>query len=346
MMLNFFVILLFGLGSISHCAAKETTSPELLPHYQWGRGITWQAINLNLGGYFNAVYEHPQQFKESVSLNDLSLFFTWSPHQRLRFFAEIETENWLSTQGVDSLDNTLSTERLYLDILTSPASTLRLGKFLTPIGRWNLTHVSPLIWTTSRPLVTERRLFTSHVNGAMFTHRVDFNVHTLNVAFYLDESATLDAFDYQLGFENGVGSRVTLDINENLQIGASWLNFKNKSITPKSSNQLLGIDLLWKKNHYELEIEAIYRTAEDNQGTEHGLYLQSVVPLMNDFYAISRYEYVNGTHRYLPTITHIGVTGLAWKPFTPLIIKAEYLFGDNNQFVAPTGLFASVSMFF
>jgi hypothetical protein len=67
---------------------------------------------------------------------------------------------------------------------------------------------------------------------------------------------------------------------------------------------------------------------------------------MNDFYAISRYEYVNGTHRYLPTITHIGVTGLAWKPFTPLIIKAEYLFGDNNQFVAPTGLFASVSMFF
>jgi hypothetical protein len=42
-------------------------------------------------------------------------------------------------------------ERLYLDYLHSDALATRLGKHLTPIGRWNLRHADPLVWTATRP---------------------------------------------------------------------------------------------------------------------------------------------------------------------------------------------------
>jgi len=72
-----------------------------------------------------------------------------------------------------------------------------------------------------------------------------------------------------------------------------------------------------EKDGYEIEMEAIYRVAQDRQGEEQGMYLQSVIPLLEQIFIIGRYEYVNGTHRYIPTDTHIGVGGVAWRPFTP-----------------------------
>jgi len=339
--------LLFYLGSgcFSYSPA-DTPGDSMPPSYQWGRGFSWPAANLNLGGYFNASYQQPESLKNKTTLDELSLFITWSPHQRVRFFSEVEVDDWLSTEGIDTLNNAIRAERLYVDLLATESTTLRVGKFLTPVGRWNITHAAPLIWTTTRPLVTERRLFTSHASGLMLTQKFDISDHNLDVSVYVDDSTDLDVLDNQLGFENAVGGRMTFDISEQLQIGASFIDYKNKTVTHKTRNDLFGLDLLWKKDGYEIEMESIYRTADDNQGHERGLYIQGVVPLFEHFFAIGRYEYVSGTHRYIPTHTDIGVTGLAWRPFTPLVIKAEYLFGNQNQYVAPSGFFTSISMFF
>lgn len=316
------------------------------PSYQWGRGFSWPAANLNLGGYFNASYRQPESLKNKTTLDELSLFITWSPHQRIRFFSEVEVDNWLSTEGIDTLNNAIRAERLYVDLLATESTTLRIGKFLTPVGRWNITHAAPLIWTTTRPLVTERRLFTSHASGLMLTQRFDVIDHNLDVSVYADDSTDLDVLDNELGFENAIGGRITFDVSEQLQLGASFIDYKNKTVTRKTRNDLFGLDLLWKQDGYEIEMEAIYRTADDYQGHEKGLYIQGVAPLFEHFFVIGRYETIIGTHRYIPTNTDIGVAGVAWRPFTPLAIKAEYLFGDKNEYVAPSGFFTSISMFF
>ena len=333
------------LGNFTYTFADNTEFHFPLS-YQWGRGLSWPAANVNLGGYFNASYQQPEFIQNKTALDELGFFFTWSPHQRIRFFSEIDLNDWLSTTGIDKIEHVVRAERLYVDLLATESTTLRLGKFLTPVGRWNATHAAPLIWTTTRPLVTERRLFTSHASGFMLSQKVDINDHNLDISFYADNSEELDVLDNQLGFENAIGSRVTFDITEQLQLGASFLDYKNRSITHKTRNNLFGVDLLWKKDGYEVEMEAIYRTAQDNQGDEQGLYLQSVIPIIEQIFVIGRYEYVNGIHRYIPTDTHIGVAGIAWRPFTPLVIKAEYLFGEQNQYVAPSGFFTSISMFF
>lgn len=335
-----------GLYWVAGCFSQGSADTEMMPSYQWGRGVSWPAVNFSIGGYFKASYQHPDRLGDKTALDDLSLFIAWSPHQRIRFFSEVETDNWISTDGIDKLNNVIRAERLYVDLLASEATTVRLGKFLTPVGRWNITHAAPLIWTTTRPLVTERRLFTSHASGVMLMQRWVIDDRNLDVSLYADDSSDLDVVDNELGFDNALGGRINVELSEQLQLGASFIDYKNKSVTRKTRNDLFGVDMLWKKNGYEIELEAIYRRADDRQGDESGLYLQGVAPLSDKFYAVGRYEYVNGTHRFIPTDTHIGVAGLAFRPYTPLVFKAEYLFGDQNEYVAPSGFFASIAMFF
>jgi hypothetical protein len=97
-------------------------------------------------------------------------------------------------------------------------------------------------------------------------------------------------------------------------------------------------------------MEMSYRYAPDWQGDEKNFYLQTIAPLPAHVFAVGRYEYSEGKHQvdtvFVPGKTQIGILGLAWRPYTPLIFKTEYRFGTGNQLVAPSGFFTSISMFF
>ncbi len=86
-------------------------------------------------------------------------------------------------RSFDTRHNAIELERLYADVYLAPAATLRLGKFLTPIGRWNLIHADPLMWTTSRPLVTFQPFATDTTGGMLYG-----SVHPLGKA--LEGAAT------------------------------------------------------------------------------------------------------------------------------------------------------------
>ncbi len=59
-------------------------------------------------------------------------------------------------------------ERAYGDFGASDAATLRFGKFLTPVGRWNTILADPLTWTTSTPLIVDD-VFDESTTGAMLS---------------------------------------------------------------------------------------------------------------------------------------------------------------------------------
>lgn len=322
--------------------------PDTQSYYQWGRGMSWPNANFNLGGYFN-ILDNLSTNKQGnqLKLDELSLFLTWSPHQRLHFFSEVELDDWLSTTKIANINNALRAERLYVDVLASESTTVRIGKFLTPVGRWNIIHASPLTWTATRPLVTNEPLFSSHLNGAMLTQRLQIDDNNVDVMIYADDSSKMDVFDNStLGFDTALGGRINFEFDHAWQVGLSYINFSNQ-LTPKlQRNDLLGADFLWKKNGYEVMAEGIYRLAGDSQGQEHGFYLQGVAPLAEKFFAVGRYEYLQGTHHFVATKDHIGVAGLAWRPYVPLVVKAEYRFGAANDTFAPSGFFASVAMLF
>ena len=354
-----FFISLLSITS-SYCFADEMNT-SITPTYHWGRGLTIPSADLTLGGYVNVTYEHFESESDVVALDDLSLFISWTPHAQIRFFAELEMESLISTHGVADFSESFSLERLYVDFLITDSFSTRFGQFLTPVGIWNLTHASPLVWTTSRPIVTESEFFPSRTNGLMLTKQFIVNEQDLGISLYVDYSDALDPrkiyetdyddhIDPEVAFKHAIGLHLNYEPIESLRTGVSYLAFKKRADQGLSTNHLLGVDLFWEKDGYEVQMEFSYRTTDDEQGSETGGYLQGVAPLGNKFFAIARYEFIDGKHQYESTIvdgtTHVGVPALAWRPYIPLVIKAEYRFGSNNEKLAPSGFFTSVSMLF
>lgn len=338
----------------------QSIPPKIEPSYHWGRGLDIPWANLNLGGYVSVEYKDLESGQDELILDDLSLFVSWRPHAKIRFFSELEMEGWLSNHGVTGFSRSFSLERLYLDYLYNDSLSFRFGQFLTPVGRWNITHAAPLVWTSTRPMVTQTELFPLRVNGLMLNKQLLVQAQTLNISVYLDDSNVLDPRritddeekhnDPETAFKRAAGLYLQHEFTDQFMIGLAYLAFKKRDALDNATNHLWGLDVFWQKNGYELQVEMAYRYAPDRQGHEQGGFVQGVAPLVNKFFAVGRYEYLSGRHqidnRALDRTLHVGVVGLAWRPFVPLVIKTEYRFGHNNPEMAPSGLFASVSMFY
>ncbi|MCX7087757.1 MAG: hypothetical protein NTV00_06840 [Methylococcales bacterium] len=349
---TFIIIVLYALLCQSAAAEHDTEQADSWYTYHWGRGLTIPAANLNVGGYFKSAYAQQEQQPGVLSLEDFSLFITWTPHARLRFFAEIEQHDWLNnTDGVAPFTKKLSVERLFVDFSLTESASIRFGKFLTPFGRWNVIHSAPLVWTTNRPVITDDKSFAPRANGLMLNYTWIVNEHNLDVAFYLDDSTDLEPRSFNnVIFDKAAGVRVNYELTEELQIGGSYLAYQRLFDLGLPTHHLVGVDFMWQHQGYELLMESLYHVRDDPLARleEKGLFLQGVVPLAEKVSAVTRYEYFNTNAGVFneQVVSHIGVAGLAWRPYLPLVIKSEYRFGDNNKSIAPSGLFVSVAMFF
>ena len=234
-------------------------------------------------------------------------------------------------------------ERLYADYLYSEKLNFRGGKFLTPIGRWNVIHAAPLVWTTTRPLVTERT-FPTNATGAMaygtlpaFDTELDYSVYTA-IGNDWRPDPKLDPF------EEAYGLHLSMPVNDAAEVGVSYANFEQKSSIGDRKN-LLGLDYFWSRNRYEISTEAAYRFSENgSQSNEYGLYIQGVAPLSERWYAIGRYELYNQAG---PTPTlNLWLVGAAMRLSPALIFKVEYSRATNNQNHMPEGLFSSFAILF
>src|ERR1035437_8953148 len=161
--------LFFAIGSPAAASSESKEQAGDPPaSYELGQGLRLGESGFTLGGYASAQYQDLRDSDPRASLNHLSMFLWWEGESRLKFFSEIDSQDThsVSAQSAAGVNRYLAVERLYLDYSFSDSLTLRAGKFLTPIGRWNQVHADPLVWTTSRPLIT-RNLFPDNATGLM-----------------------------------------------------------------------------------------------------------------------------------------------------------------------------------
>jgi len=117
----------------------------------------WRGFHL--GGYTSMDARLPRTETSQLKLNQVSMILTWDQGTRVKFFGELELEDPLAYdhhQGINTKQSYLDLERFYFDYNLNEKANVRLGRFLTPVGRWNQLHAPPLVWTASRPLVTTR----------------------------------------------------------------------------------------------------------------------------------------------------------------------------------------------
>ncbi len=337
----------------------ETERWEHAP-YELGQGLQFPQQDLNVGGYLSLRYRDIENVPSSLSIKDLSLFLSKGFGARWSVFSEMEIGEAvsISRNRIDTADAEFELERLYADYRASQGLTLRLGKFLTPVGRWNLIHADPLVWTVSRPLTTAVG-FARQAAGVMVYGAVPLGPNGLEYSVFLDNTRTIDSGqqeesayehfnpaidDVNGAFDRAAGALVVYHLLEGrLGLGLSYVRFQMHDLA--EDKQLLGFDLFWKSRLVEVTGEAIYRDSRgDEEPNEHGGFLQAAIPLPHQFNLIGRAE------RYAAAIQEqtatMYSTGLTYRPRTALSFKLEYRDGKYNELIAPSGWLGSIAVLF
>ncbi len=296
----------------------------------------------SVGGYGAAkVNLHPEGDADAA-IHEFSLFLGWEGDSRWRFFSELELEKplyWQSGSGFTVTDSKLNLERLYLDYNVSEALNLRVGRFFNPVGRWNLIHADPLVWTTTRPLATTR-LSPQSTNGFMAFGSKSINSQTIDYSIYV-EALKNEEKDRNIGEAEGTKG-IHLALSGDKNFGISLLEFNEH--TPADTNyRMLGLDFQTKIKGWELSSEAFqrYRTNGSNGGS--GGYVQAVAPIASNWFAVTRLDTIqipkeDNTTRWL--------IGAAWKKTPNQILKIEYVGGTKELPESPKGLIASFAILF
>ena len=325
-------------------AAEQPASSAA--HFQLERGWRLPGTGFTLGGYATQDFTKEKHAPWAFTTEDLSLFIGWEGTGKLKFFSELSLEDALTIKQPGKLtthDRSLAFERAYFDYAQSEQLNFRLGKFLTPVGHWNLIHADPLVWTTSRPLITKRP-FPTYATGAMVYGTGMALGKEIDYSLYATNSQEIRGNSKQDPFDSAYGLHLSYATPRSGQIGFSYANFTQKSAAAERKN-LLGVDYLWSRDRFELSSEAIYRfSGQSHAWDEKGVFIQAVAPLSEKLYSVGRYEYFRQAGP-LPGVS-LWVAGLAFRITPTAVLKAEFVHGVNNQIHAPEGFFSSISILF
>jgi len=328
------------------CAAQtgEQAPPALrLGGYELGRGLQLGDSGFTLGGYAKLMYEDESDRPPRLSLSHLSLFVWWE-HDRFKFFSELDLEDAAATRydHEDEERRYLALERAYLDYAVDDSLTLRAGKFLTPVGRWNQIHADPLVWTSSRPLVT-REVFPGSAVGVMALGTLLARGQEVDYALYASGDARMRASREEQEFREAYGGRLNVRLPGGWQTGVSLGHFERRS--DDAAKYLGGLDFLWGHQGLELSGEAVWLQAVRGPArVERGAFLQAAVPLAARLYGIVRVETLKRPGEQ--DATRMWVAGLNYRLAQGVALKAEVVRGTHVPEEVEQGFLASVSVLF
>jgi hypothetical protein len=299
--------------------------------------------NLRVGGYASGGFSVHPGGRAAAELHDLSLLLNWDAGGRWRFFSELELESpltWEEGGAITSKYAEFDIERLYADYSMNGALNVRGGRFLTPIGRWNVIHAAPLVWTTNRPAATEE-LFPKELNGLMLYGTLPLSEGALDYALFGEALSEQKEDRDERNYEKARGVR--LGYTGIAEVGMTLSEFEEDTLG-QPRYRMLGLDFYKAVNGWEFSGEAYrrFKRSDDNDRSGGG-YLQAVAPLGNRWFGIGRVENLR-----LPDEGNEGrwLVGTAWRWKTNQIFKMEYAGGRDEHPEMPRGFAASYAILF
>ena len=312
--------------------------------YHPGRGLRVGTTGLTIGGFVQAEMELLQGEDHTGGFDSTNFFLTYDPTSFLHVFSEIEIgpiAMWESGRTGPQSDGDVEVARLFADLSANDALNLRIGKFLTPIGRWNLAPAEPLTWTTSDPAIVED-VFDEVSTGAMlwgsFFPRSGAFSYSLYGTFFDPIAPDPEAPPAR----HSAGAHLEWAAGD-VTLGASYFASEPRH---GAWNHLGGLDVLWQPHaRVELSAEAVFGEGTRRNGGLWGFFTQGVVEIVPTLYGIARYEHFDppGSEERPLELFNVGLT---WVPRPYVRLKVDYRFADHRSELAPPGLFGSLSILF
>jgi hypothetical protein len=315
--------LLLLLGSI-HLYSDES--------YQLGEGVHIGSLPLYLGGYFSIDYQHKEDFNR-YRIDDLALL-SYGNYKKLSYIVELEykalyvhtDDNHNSTT---EWNPTLHIERLYGDYALNDNFCLRIGKYNSPIGFWNLTPINVLRETTSNP-ITSSIIFPKFTTGIALNYQ-SFSSHTMQAELLIQHNTDLDdeynnyKVDQHYGLSIGYEYE---DIALKFNIGYFHINH-----TIEHNQRYYGlISAQIDKEQYQILSEVGTQADKNGLTTPYALYLQGLYRWSENHITILRLESYHD--KIQDQKEQIAVVGYTYRPYYPIALKVEYQLHshhENNQ---------------
>ncbi len=361
---------IFGLSCIAN-AEEETPDEPVIPvnepaaqtdetlfsidsplgaiEYVAGRGLKLGRTRFTIGGFTTLEIDREEGQPGVFELDGINFLVLWEPLDFFRGFAEIELGKLFTMETnsdhVES-DPEVEIERLFADLSRSDALNLRVGKFQTPVGRWNLVPAEPFVWTATEPIQVETA-FDEHQTGGAFFGSVYPSSNNLSYWLYGQFIDPLDPSDDPDPTDRSVGGR--LEYTDSLgkwSVGSSFL----ASELDDTWSYLGGLDAFLRVGPLELQSEFVLQDGDIPDRDLWGIYVQGVADLrsvseiLRGLYLVGRYEHFDPSGS--KEDANIWNVGLTWLPVRFLNIKAGYQLADKETEEVRRGLFVSVSVLF
>lgn len=319
--------------------------------YRLGQGLRIGGSNFYLGGYLSINYYDEVDEKEYFELDDLSFFLFGDIGEKIRFFSEVEDDEFykIDTSGNSESEKSWQIERLYADYLHSDALQVRGGKFLTPVGTWNEVHADPLTWTVSRPPVTEAA-FPEFITGFEFYGNFILADEDLSYLLMGQSGESIDEWTGYRKTHSLAGIKFKWFGSPRFHIGIPFLYYEEYEIDDRV--YLTGLDLTYKKPGYEVRFESTYSKVDLKGGgirEEYGYYIMGVYGLTEKLFAVLRHDYLKMressdyhmtvdlgfTYKYKPQVV-FKVEGQA--RYGDLVVADELQLNDSERLLASFAL--------
>jgi hypothetical protein len=320
-------------------------------NYVLGQG--YNVGSWNFSGYANFKLKVPLQNSKAaeIELDDIALFGQGRINQYLNPFFEIEYSGqpiWEEGEGAFHKSGKFVLERLYNNTFISDKWSLKLGKFLSPVGEWNQIHAPPLVATVNRPLTTFLN-FSEFISGASLQYNPS-NQWLPQVQMYYQPWTELlpkNISSRPVRYKNVSGINFKYGDDFVWQAG---LSIQHAEITNRKERQTLyALDASYDFEHVKLSTQFFFANISGTEpvrrrNIEWGGYLQLVIPMSEQWDFVARGE--TFIHRDAIESQQNAVFGFNYNPHDSIIFKLEYLLHQGASLGLYEGVYGSFGVMF
>jgi hypothetical protein len=295
--------------------------------YRPGRGLKVGDSGLTVGGFAAILADRKEEGGAThFTLDDMNLFLLFDPTPYFHVFSELGFENLVElgdTQTSPEPRDGLSVDRLYGDLNLTNRLNFRFGKFFTPVGVWNEIPAEPLLWTNSRPLVTEGP-FDEQVTGGMAFGSFYPADGTLTYKLFGQFLQPLDPDPRIRPAHRSAGARLEYDSRAAWSVGSSFFSSERGG----RWNHVGGLDALWRFEKGEVMSEFLIGRGDPAGRRLGGFYIQGVHELVHTLSIVGRYEYFDPGSPL--RVVNLFDVGLSWRPSPYVVFTVDYLIADRT----------------
>ncbi len=313
---------------------------SILNAYQLGHGLEVNKY-LSIGGYFSSKYENSNGNKKFM-LDDVALLGYGRLGSQLSYLMEFEArEFWVRDFANDKIESNINfhIERAYLNYTYNDYLNVTVGKFITPIGYWNLTPINVLQDTTSSPKYATE-IYPKFTTGIKIFGYLPFD-DTINYNIFLQKNRDIDPKYNNIKTDNYYGVELKKSF-DNLILGVSFGEYE----ADEEHRKYLATSFKYTQHNIQLIGEyALVKYNQTNDKSQeynkYAYYIQGRYKLNSKHFIITRYEKSRDSFHDIDE--DIKLIGYNYRPIYPISLKCEYQFNNNKD---ENKLLLSFSMLF